>query len=81
MDANGKKSCYHIFMCLATPLKIKEIKGLRAIVGDDKHSHEIDLSLIKEPKIGDYVLVHADMAINKVPNEETKKILKMINEK
>jgi hydrogenase assembly chaperone HypC/HupF len=68
-------------MCLATPMKIKEIKGLRAIVGDDKHSHEIDLSLIKESKIGDYVLAHGDMAINKVAPEEAKKILKIINEK
>lgn len=68
-------------MCLATPVKIKEIKGKTAIVGADNHSHEVDLSLIKDPKIGDYVLVHGDMAINKVPAEEAEKILKIINEK
>ncbi len=65
-------------MCLATPLKIKEINGTNAIVGNDKHTHIIDLSLIKNPKIGDYILAHQNMAINKIPPEEAKKILKMI---
>lgn len=68
-------------MCLATPVKIKEINGSSAIVGDGNHSHKIDLNLIKDPKIGDYVLVHADMAINKLPRDEAEKILRVINGK
>ncbi len=68
-------------MCLATPLKIKEIKGEKAVVESDGHSHSVDLSLIKDPEIGDYVLVHNDMAINKVDEEDAKKILEIVNGK
>lgn len=68
-------------MCLATPLKIKEIKGEKAVVESGDHDHVIDLSLIKDPKIGDYVLVHGEMAINKLEPKEAEKILEMINEK
>ena len=60
-------------------IKIK--KDNKAIVGSDDHTHEIDLSLIKEPRIGDYVLAHGDMAINKLPKTEAEKILKLIHEK
>lgn len=66
-------------MCLATPLKIIKIKkDNKAIVGSNNHTHEIDLSLIKEPRIGDYVLAHGDMAINKINEQEAEKILKLI---
>lgn len=65
-------------MCLATPLKIKEINGTNAVVGNNNHTHIIDLGLIKNPKIGDYILAHENMAINKIPEEEAEKILKMI---
>jgi len=66
-------------MCLATPLKIIKIKkDNKAIVGSNNHTHEIDLSLIKKPRIGDYVLAHGDMAINKINEQEAEKILKLI---
>jgi len=74
-------------MCLATPSKVVEIKNNKAKVksrlhggqaGD--HFHEADLSLLKNVKVGDYLLVHDNMAINKVPKNEAKKILKMISE-
>lgn len=68
-------------MCLATPMKIIKIKGKKAVVESGDHNHVIDLNLIKDPKIGDYILAHGDMAINKVPQEEAKKIFKIINDK
>lgn len=64
-------------MCLAIPLKILEIKEGRAIVGSKNHKHEADLSLIKDARVGDYVLVHSGLAINKVEEEEARRILKM----
>jgi len=62
-------------------MKIKEIKGEKAVVESGDHNHVIDLSLIKDPKVGDYVLAHGNMAINKVSQEEAKKIFKIINDK
>lgn len=67
-------------MCLAIPLKILEIAKNKAIVGSEGHQHEADLSLISDPQVGDYVLVHADMAINKLSKEEAEKILKITKE-
>jgi len=67
-------------MCLATPSKVIKIKNNCAIVQAEGHQHEADLSLLKNVKIGDYLLVHDQMAINTVPKTEAKKILKMISE-
>lgn len=67
-------------MCLATPCKITDIKGKKAVVESKDHTHTVDLSLIKNPEVGDYILVHADMAINKLPQKEAEKILEIINE-
>lgn len=64
-------------MCLAVPCKIIKIDGNKAVIESGNHNHEINLDLIKDAKIGDYVLTHGDMAINKVPLEDAEKILKM----
>jgi len=62
-------------------MKIIKIKDKKAVVSSSKHEHEVDLSLIKNPKVGEYILAHADMAINKLPLTEAKKILRLINGK
>ncbi len=77
-------------MCLAIPSKIIKIKAGWATVRSEnpasakatagKHTHRANLSLVKGAKIGDYVLVHADMALNKIDGSEAKKILKIIKE-
>lgn len=64
-------------MCLATPAKIKSIKENKAKVEDSHGSREVSLELIKGPKIGDYLLVHGDLAINKIDKKEAKEILKL----
>lgn len=66
-------------MCLATPMKIIEIRGKTAIVEADDHKHEVNLALVKKPEIGDYILAHGNIAIHKVSPEEAHKILKMID--
>lgn len=65
-------------MCLATPMKIKEINGNKAVVESGSHSHEVNIDLLKDAMVGDFVLVHGDMAINKVSKGEAEKILEII---
>lgn len=65
-------------MCLAVPSKIIKIEGKKATVQSQNHTHKADLSLLDSAQVGDYVLVHGDLAINKVPKEEAGRILKMI---
>lgn len=64
-------------MCLAVPAKIIKIKGKTAEVKDSHGEKRVSLMLIKKPKIGDYLLVHADLAINKIDESEALEIIKL----
>ena len=57
-------------MCLAIPLKITNIDGNNATGERDGVVRKIRLDFIKEPKLGDYVIVHAGFAIEKLSEEE-----------
>ena len=53
-------------MCLAVPMKLVELRDeTRGIADLDGSRHEVDLSLIANPGLGDYVIVHAGFAIEK----------------
>jgi biotin synthase len=65
-------------MCLSVPGKVIKIEGQWAIVQSEDHTHRADLSLVKDVKIGDYLLVHNDLALNKVPKGDAQKILKFL---
>jgi len=62
-------------MCLAIPMKIVEISGNDAIVAAGGLRKKADMSLVTGAKVGDYVLVHAGFAIEKVKASEAKKTL------
>ncbi|HQD36397.1 MAG TPA: HypC/HybG/HupF family hydrogenase formation chaperone [Thermodesulfovibrio thiophilus] len=65
-------------MCLAVPSKIIELDGYMATVDVMGLKKQISLMLLpEEPKIGDYVLVHAGFAINKMDPPEAEEALKI----
>ena len=55
-------------MCLAIPGKIKKIDGQLATVDFEGLEKEINISLVSV-KIGEYVMVHAGFAIEKMDDE------------
>ena len=57
-------------MCLAVPLRIKEVKGEDAIAERDGVSRKIKVGFIQDPKPGDYVIVHAGFAIERVDEQQ-----------
>ena len=57
-------------MCLAVPLRIKEINGEDADAERDGVSRKIKVGFIKDPKPGDYVIVHAGFAIERVDEQQ-----------
>ncbi len=61
-------------MCLAYPGKIKSIKGDSAQVDFDGIEKEVNISLIKAKK-GDYVMVHAGFAIEKIDTAQARQII------
>ena len=56
-------------MCLAVPSKIIEINDTVAKVDVDGVIRETSIMLMDDVKIGDYVIVHAGFAINKIDEE------------
>ena len=67
-------------MCLAVPLKIAEIDGEEAIVERDGVHRRVNIRFIKEPKIGDYVLVHAGFAIQKIKAKQAMEDIEALHE-
>jgi len=66
-------------MCLAVPNKIIKIEGEWATVDSGEHNHKANLSLVKNARVGDYVIVHGDLVLNKMPKKDAFKILNLIN--
>lgn len=52
-------------MCLAIPAKIVSINGAEALAEIRGVRRKVVISLIKAPKVGEYVLIHAGFAIKK----------------
>ena len=57
-------------MCLAVPLKIVEIDGLDAVGEVEGLRRRMRLDFIREPKVGEYVIVHAGFAIERLPEKQ-----------
>jgi hydrogenase expression/formation protein HypC len=53
-------------MCLAIPSKITEINNNIAIIDVDGVQREASLMLLADAQVGDYVIVHAGFAIQKL---------------
>ncbi len=65
-------------MCLATPMEVvKIIKDNKAIVKQAGVEAEVDISLLENVKIGDYVIVHAGFAIEILDFHEADERLKL----
>ena len=67
-------------MCLAVPLKIVEIDGLDAVGEVEGLRRRMRLDFIKEPKVGEYVIVHAGFAIEVVSEEDAQETLDLIKQ-
>jgi len=67
-------------MCLAIPLKIKKIDGDFAQVESAGLLRNVNIQMLKDLKVGDYVMVHAGFAIEKIDEKQAKKTLKIIDE-
>ncbi len=57
-------------MCLAIPLQLLEINGNTAIGEAMGMRREIRVDFIENPRVGDYVIVHAGFAIERLPEQQ-----------
>ena len=68
-------------MCLAIPSKVVAINDKMATIDVSGVRRDISLLLLpEEAAIGDYVLVHAGFAIQKIDREAAEEALKLITE-
>jgi hydrogenase expression/formation protein HypC len=67
-------------LCLAIPTRIIEIKGTNAVVEFGGVRKEIGLQLVPDAEVGDYVLLHAGFAIQKLDEGEARETLKLLEE-
>lgn len=67
-------------MCLAVPMKVTEIVESTAICEVDGVRREGSLLMLDDVVVGDYVLLHAGFAIEKIDSEEARKTLAVFRE-
>jgi hydrogenase expression/formation protein HypC len=67
-------------MCLAIPSKIVKIENNIGIIDVDGVQRQASLLLLEDPKVGEYVIVHAGFAIKKIDEEAAMETLKLLRE-
>ncbi len=64
-------------MCLAIPAKVINIDGMTASVDMDGVKCEACIMLVEDVKVGDYLLLHAGFAIQKLDEKEALETLEL----
>lgn len=68
-------------MCLAVPLEIAEILDSRtARVTSEGVDLQVDVSMIPDPAPGDFVIVHAGYAIEKLDDDAARETLDLFDD-
>ncbi len=65
-------------MCLAIPMRVVEIEGEWAVAEVDGVSRKVRLDLLPEVSLGDYVLIHAGLAIARVDAASAEETLSLL---
>ena len=67
-------------MCLAIPMKIVAIDGVVATTEVDGVTRQARLDLLPEAGLGDYVLVHAGLAISRLDEADAQATLDLLRQ-
>ena len=67
-------------MCLAVPLKILSVDGRQAVGKAGGLTQRLRVDFIPDIRPGDYVMVHAGFAIEKLTEQQAKENLACIQE-
>ena len=65
-------------MCLAIPMRLVEINGAAGVAEVDGVSRQVRLDLLPEVSLGDYVLIHAGLAIARVDPDYAQETLSLL---
>ena len=67
-------------MCLAIPSRIIRIENNMATIDVDGVQREASLLLLEDAKVGEYVIVHAGFAIQKIDESAAQETLRFLRE-
>ena len=67
-------------MCLGVPMQVKTIENGMAICEIDGVQRETSLMMLDDVAIGDFVLIHAGFAIEKIDEDEARLTLQALRE-
>ncbi len=67
-------------MCLGIPVRLLEKRGDKGIGEIGGVRREIDLRLLEDVEVGDYVILHAGFAIQKLDEKEAEETLSLLKE-
>jgi len=67
-------------MCLAIPAKVIQVNGTSALVTIEDVEYQASLLLLPDVNPGDYIMLHAGFAIEKVDAAEAKETLRLLTQ-
>ncbi|MGB6838264.1 MAG: HypC/HybG/HupF family hydrogenase formation chaperone [Dehalococcoidia bacterium] len=67
-------------MCLAIPARLFQIEGERGLVELAGVVREVSLMLLPEARIGDYLLIHAGYALQRLDEADAQETLRLLEE-
>ena len=67
-------------MCLAVPVEVVSVEGDQATVALEGNTRTADLSLLGGAEVGEWVLLHAGFAIEKLSAEEARETLGLLRD-
>jgi hydrogenase expression/formation protein HypC len=67
-------------MCLAVPGKIIELNGEKAVIDFDGIRRSAVVSLLQDPRVGEYVIVHAGFAIQRWSEKDVAEYREIMRE-
>jgi len=67
-------------MCLSVPMRVTEIDGDQGRADIGGVSRNVDLRFLEDVGIGDYIIVHAGFALQKLDPREAEETLALFRE-
>lgn len=67
-------------MCLGVPMRVAHIEGETALCEIDGVKREASLMMVEDVAVGDFVLIHAGFAIEKLDEADARETLRLFRE-
>ena len=67
-------------MCLAIPARILKIENNLAQVDMAGVKRQADIRMVSNVRVGEYILIHAGFAIEKIGEKEAEETLRLLRE-